>query len=363
VSDGLGLDHNEPEVTGGNPNPEGQAELSFEDDAGALRLFEPASEVTAVASLLSSYLIPPFTTLDRRQGYWQDRARQWKGLGIESELGRDKDGGAWASIGSIVRKDGYEGFGTLTDGMSIFDPVVCEVAYHWFCPTEGVVFDPFAGGSVRGIVSGAGGRPYFGVDLSGSQVEANRAQARRIFDGSARGVAPGKPPPQAPTWIEGDSRRIIPELRDMEIEPDLIFTCPPYGDLEVYSDDPADLSNMPAAEFDAAYCEIIKDAVGLLRPNSFAAIVVGNYRDKRGCLRDLVGLTVQAFEAAGAAYYNEAIVLDPIGTAAVRARRQFAAQRKLVRVHQQMLVFCKGNPKTATDGIRADDEILEAEAA
>lgn len=356
MADGLGLDHNEPEVTGGNPNPEGQPALTFESDEGALRLFEPESEVSVVASLLGQYLIPPFTTLDRRQGYWQERARQWKGLGIESELGRDKDGGAWASIGSIVRTEGYEGFATLTDGMSIFDPVVCEVAYHWFCPPEGVVYDPFAGGSVRGIVAGAGGRPYFGVDLSQPQVAANRAQAERIF----KGAVPGKVQPAGPTWIEGDSRRIGPELEEMAIKPDFIFTCPPYGDLEVYSDDPADLSNMPSEEFDAAYCDIIKGAADILKPDRFAAVVVGNYRDKKGNLRDLVGLTVRAFEAAGARFYNEAIILDPIGTAAVRARRQFSAQRKLVRVHQQLLVFVKGSPAIATDGIRDETEKLAA---
>jgi hypothetical protein len=36
---------------------------------------------------------------------------------------------------------------------SIFDPVLCEIAYRWFCPSGGTVLDPFAGGSVRGIVA------------------------------------------------------------------------------------------------------------------------------------------------------------------------------------------------------------------
>ena len=33
--------------------------------------------------------MPPFSILDTRQGYWQDRKRAWKDLGIESEVGRD----------------------------------------------------------------------------------------------------------------------------------------------------------------------------------------------------------------------------------------------------------------------------------
>ena len=38
-------------------------------------------------------------------------------------------------------------------GTSIFDPVLCEIAYRWFCPPGGLVLDPFAGGSVRGIIA------------------------------------------------------------------------------------------------------------------------------------------------------------------------------------------------------------------
>ncbi|HXF87125.1 MAG TPA: hypothetical protein VNK48_02075 [Xanthobacteraceae bacterium] len=43
-------------------------------------------------------------------------------------------------------------------GTSIFDPVLCEIAYRWFCPPGGSVLDPFAGGSVRGIVASRLGR-------------------------------------------------------------------------------------------------------------------------------------------------------------------------------------------------------------
>ena len=61
-------------------------------------------------------------------------------------------------------------------GTSIFDPVLCEIAYRWFCPQGGTVLDPFAGGSVRGIVASRLGRRYVGIELRPEQVEANRAQ-------------------------------------------------------------------------------------------------------------------------------------------------------------------------------------------
>jgi hypothetical protein len=43
---------------------------------------------TPRASLADRFLVPPFSVLDARQGYWQARKRQWLALGIQSELGR-----------------------------------------------------------------------------------------------------------------------------------------------------------------------------------------------------------------------------------------------------------------------------------
>lgn len=40
------------------------------------------------ATLSDRFLVPPFSVLDARQGYWQERKRQWLALGIKSELGR-----------------------------------------------------------------------------------------------------------------------------------------------------------------------------------------------------------------------------------------------------------------------------------
>ena len=39
-------------------------------------------------SLSERFIVPPFSVLDARQGYWQDRKRAWLALGIQSELGR-----------------------------------------------------------------------------------------------------------------------------------------------------------------------------------------------------------------------------------------------------------------------------------
>lgn len=41
-----------------------------------------------VGSLKADYILPPFSILDSRSGWWQERKRAWLALGIQSELGR-----------------------------------------------------------------------------------------------------------------------------------------------------------------------------------------------------------------------------------------------------------------------------------
>lgn len=118
-----------------------------------------------------------------REGWWQDRKRAWVALGIKSELGRgDNTMDDTEEGGSKFGKCLETGIGAKygreeMNGTSIFDPVMCEIAYRWFCPVGGVAVDPFAGGSVRGIVAAKLGIQYVGVELRPEQVEANRVQA------------------------------------------------------------------------------------------------------------------------------------------------------------------------------------------
>ena len=293
-------------------------------------------EKPAPVSLADKFLVPPFSVLDARSGLWQDRKRRWMRLGIKSEIGRSESltyGGATTDPVSQKILD--------MGATSVFDPVLCEIAYRWFTAPGDRVLDPFAGGSVRGVVASALGRWYYGIELRGEQVEANRAQARLGTD-------------LEPTWIEGDATRLS-EALPVDNEFDLLFSCPPYADLEVYSDDPRDLSAMPYGAFLDAYRGAIRDALGYLRRDRFAAWVISDVRDKHGIYRGLVADTVRAFTDAGAGLYNDAIYLEMIASGSMRAEAPFTANRKLTRKHQHMLIFVKGDPRKAAAHAKGDD--------
>jgi len=245
------------------------------------------------------------------------------------------------TFGEIPNYDGAER--TIT-GTSIFDPVLCEMVYRWFCPQGGFILDPFAGGSVRGIVASKMGRYYTGIDLSEQQVEANRVQGAEI-------CTAGEEIEPMPEWIVGDSRNIDKITKDYG-EADLVFSCPPYGDLEVYSDDPNDLSRLSWEKFMTDYALIIRRAVSRLKMNRFACFVVGDFRDtKTGIYRNFPGYTVAAFQEAGAGLYNEAILVTAIGSLPVRIHKMFQGSRKLGKTHQQVYVFVKGDPVEAAKAI------------
>jgi ParB-like chromosome segregation protein Spo0J len=334
-------------------------------------------------TLTERFGVPPFSVLDARQGYWQERKKAWIALGIRSELGRGEGVRYSEQAERKLRSGRYEqaltwgisprGEATrakpttfashavkqidhykreragLPDrpedgaysGTSVFDPVLCELAYRWFSPKGGLVLDPFAGGSVRGIVAAKMGRRYIGVELRPEQVAANREQQAELLAVT-----------EDLEWFEGDSRDVLAQLSigDERLGPgaDLVFSCPPYADLEVYSDDPRDLSKMTPEDFRAAYGQIIAASVRLLREDRFAVWVVGEVRGPDGFYRGLIRDTIAAFEAAGARLYNEAILVTMIASLSIRAGRSFEAARKLGKGHQQFLVFVKGDPKKAT---------------
>ena len=326
---------------------------------------EAAVNHAGSGALREKFVHPPFSILDRRQGYWRDRRHQWLNLGIMSELGRglsDPHKTALPIRGNIgevergIARNRAERAMRVADarafsndlmkgdvesaGISVFDPVICELVYRWFTPERGVVLDPFAGGSVRGIVAGYLGHPYHGIELRPEQVHSNRAQAEQIMPGV--GVMP--------EWYIGDSLNMSMHLQ-AGFEADLVFTCPPYADLEVYSDDPRDLSRVAEGpggyeKFIGLFGEIMRMAVHRLRPGRFAAVVVSEIRDTTtGHYRGFVPDTIALMRAAGMAFYNDLIIVDPTGSAPQRANRQFSAGRKVVRCHQNLLVFVKGDPE------------------
>ena len=279
------------------------------------------NEIVKDELLRDKFIEPPFSILDTKSGNWQKRKRLWMQKGIKSEIGRDvKTFGKFNPINGDSKR--FEKIET-----SIFDPALCEVLYHWFCPDGGTILDPFAGGSVRGIVANYLGYKYSGIDIREEQIDSNREQAIDILSVENQ-----------PQWYVGDSNEILND--NWQSQFDMVMSCPPYADLEVYSDLKGDISNKPYKEFLALYESIIEKSCKLLKVGGYACFVVGEVRDKNGFYIGFVPDTIRAFEKCGLKFYNECILLNQLGSASMRANGNMKSQ-KLVKVHQNVLVFKK----------------------
>ena len=216
--------------------------------------------------------------------------------------------------------------------------------YRWFSDEQDIIFDPFAGGSVRGIIASKLNRNYIGVDLRPEQIQHNITQAEKLCSNNK------------PIWLTGSSASVTTTKQY-----DLFFTCPPYYDLEIYSDNAEDLSTMSVEQFDIEYEKILSLSLSKLKDNRFAAIVVGDVRGPDGNYLKFVQKTVDFFEKNGCMYYNDLILLQEPATAAMRAFKYMNSTRKIAKAHQNVLVFVKGSAKLASERLSKFDDIVTTE--
>lgn len=81
---------------------------------------------------------------------------------IEAQLGRKLSAKEFEENYLVMPKNKSS---VTNTGTSTFDPALCELLYLWFSKEGDAVIDPFAGGSVRGIVACELKRNYVGVDI------------------------------------------------------------------------------------------------------------------------------------------------------------------------------------------------------
>ena len=270
----------------------------------------------ANASLKRDFIMPPFSVLDSRQKYWLDRRDKWRALMGPTVASREQA----LSLGPNLIDD-------INEGASVFDPVLAEVIFKWFCPAGGHILNLFAGGVEPNAVAGFKGFKLTGIELRPEQVKETNQILERL-------------------GLLDKVNLICEDVLNLEAittseQFDMVFTCPPYYDLEDYGNDPADFANKSAEEFDKLMAETINKAAGRLKQNRFMAFVVGEVRDGEGKFRGLVPKTIEWANAAGLKYYNEIVLITSIGTLPLRIRKPWA-NRKAGKMHQNVLVFYKG---------------------
>lgn len=299
-----------------------------------MALFVQEKQSIPSSLLRDKYGWPPFSVLNTISHDWQRRKDEWELVISDSTLGRDTKRfnatptNIFSSRGADAKK---------AESISSFDPYLTELMYRWFSRPGDKILDPFAGGNVRGTVASVLGRHYVGIDLSEEQVKANIKQYQKMSEQYTNIEGTAK-------WVCEDAERIDPDYRT-----NMVLTCPPYYNLEVYTKDPRDLSRMPTyQDFLVKYSSILTKAANCLKDDSFFVIVVSEVRADAHDISNsqyigLVPDTINILRSAGLLYYNEIILMNNIGSLPVRAPKFFDRTRKIGRHHQNILVFYKGD--------------------
>lgn len=206
---------------------------------------------------------------------------------------------------------------------SIFNPHLAQMILSAYCPSKAKIYDAFAGGGTRGFIASAMGHDYYGVEIRLEEVNRIKGQQEDL---------------QTFFGIEcADSTKYVPEAESF----DFSYSCPPYYDLEVYSAQDGDMSNVETYEqFLGMLKESLTRTYDALKPESLCIWVVGNFRDKKGELRHFNGDVARMGREVGFILHDELIFWGAAGIAAQRAG-QFVANRKSVRVHEYLIVFKK----------------------
>lgn len=205
---------------------------------------------------------------------------------------------------------------------SVFNPQLAQMILAAYAPMNGKIYDPFGGGGTRGYIATKMGYDYTGVEIR--EEEYNRVLA------------------QMKEWnlnfkfILADSVKYRPNESF-----DFIYTCPPYYDLEVYSDMEEDLSNAPSyMEYLNMLQKVLKNCYDVLKKDSFAVFVVGNFRNKKGELEHLNGDLITKAKEVGFKLWDELIWMGASNVALTRCGK-FEKNRKSVRMHEYIIILKK----------------------
>lgn len=260
-----------------------------------------------------------FSVINRLSADWPSRKSAWMLL-MPSDSGRAS--GLCGNMDTLsARHNQWNG---SKSGTSEMDPAICELVYSAYRPQT--VLDPFAGGPPRGYVVAHMGIHYTGHEIRAEQIKVNMSMADTL--------------PTSIKYINSCASRGVVGMYDM------VFSCPPYFDLEQYGGGPDDLSGMSKIHFDAMYRKILSVCYQHLNDGGIMAMVVGNHV-RKGQYHDLEHLTKTIYYDLGIEMIGDCIIVDPIGSKAMSAGALFRANGRVTRHHQYLLIGRKKQKRNA----------------
>jgi len=208
---------------------------------------------------------------------------------------------------------------------SEFNPTVAENIINFWSEEGDIILDPFAG-RTRGLISGLKNRKYIGFEISKGVYN----KTSEILCNNAVNFIP--------KLFNDDSFNI--DKRNLPLV-DLIFTCPPYWNLERYESCEGQLSDMKDYEiFLERYKQIMKKSVKLLKKEKYCALVVGDFRKNKRYYTFHID-TIKIMEELGMKLHDLIVVQSVTFDIANKRFGCFKNYKFTSKVHEFLLIFKK----------------------
>jgi DNA modification methylase len=225
--------------------------------------------------------------------------------------------------------------------MSEFHAGIAEnIVRFWSLPGAKIV-DPFAGRATRAVVSTYLGREYYGYEITPNTFKRNNEHFDKLKIN--------------PTLYMSDGTLLKETPNDFA---DLIYTCPPYYNIEEYESVDGQLSDCDTyGSFMGFIDRCAENCFRVAKDGTFCVWVVADFRQD-GKLVDFHGDTIQSFKKAGFDYHD-IIIMENISPFATLTTFQAACKRYAPKTHEYILVFRKPGEYIVPD--YCSENIIEKE--
>ena len=229
------------------------------------------------------------------------------GLQEDTKKGRD-----WVKVGGGQR------------ALSKFNSENCKNIIEFFTSKGDTILDPF-GGRTRAIISNHLDRKYVGFELTEKYFPAESTADRKIFN-----------------MDSGNMNDVL----NTSTKFDLVFTCPPYWNMEKYSDDPNDLSTFKTYDLFLSGCNnrLVK-ATKYLKEDGFLIVVLMDFRQK-GKFYSWHNDTINYFHKNTDFKLYDTILWEMSPAKRQPLYPQALLNRRMLNTHEYCLVF---NKKTQSE--------------
>jgi len=222
---------------------------------------------------------------------------------------------------------------------SEFHAGVAEQILRYWSMKGSVVVDPFAGRATRAVVASKMERQYEGYEISPTTYKRVTEHFKKL------GVSP--------KLFNCDGTEMLHTQNETA---DLVFTCPPYHNLEEYESTKNQLSDCETYEKflkQIGYCGYHINRV--LKPGAFCVWVVGDWRCPKGSgfrsfHSDLISLFTKE-----KLIHHDTIIMKNISPFAPLQAGKVASKRYTSKIHEYVMVFRKEGEYEVPDYCSLDD--------